>query len=140
MLYQLSYFPMSRKRRILYHKFPTVCKGVFFLFEVPQFFLEIPQFFSGCRASAAACTKNGTPIPTDDVWIAAGALESGGVLFTRDRQFDRIPILRTIRLLGTGPARVGDRPLFAVANLAKIARFSQGFRKVIFRRLCPASN
>ncbi len=41
--------------------------------------------------------KNGTPIPTDDVWIAAGTLESGGVLFTRDRHFDRIPILRTMR-------------------------------------------
>ena len=41
--------------------------------------------------------KNGTPIPTDDVWIAAGALESGGVLLTRDRHFDRIPILRTMR-------------------------------------------
>ena len=41
--------------------------------------------------------KNGTPIPTDDVWIAAGTLESGSVLFTRDRHFDRIPILRTMR-------------------------------------------
>ncbi len=41
--------------------------------------------------------KNGTPIPTDDVWIAAGALESGGVLFTRDRHFERIPILRMVR-------------------------------------------
>ena len=41
--------------------------------------------------------KNGTPIPTDDVWIAAGALESGGVLFTRDRHFGCIPILRTVK-------------------------------------------
>lgn len=41
--------------------------------------------------------KNGTPIPTDDVWIAAGALETGGVLLTRDRHFDSIPVLRTMR-------------------------------------------
>ena len=41
--------------------------------------------------------KNGTPIPTDDVWIAASTLESGGVLFTRDRHFDHIPILRTTK-------------------------------------------
>ena len=29
MLYQLSYFPMSRKRRILYHILHPHCKGVF---------------------------------------------------------------------------------------------------------------
>ena len=40
--------------------------------------------------------SNGTPIPTDDAWIAAGVLEFGAVLFSRDRHFDKIPILRVI--------------------------------------------
>ena len=42
--------------------------------------------------------KNGTPIPTNDIWIAASTLEAGGVLFTRDRHFLRIPMLDTIGL------------------------------------------
>ena len=40
--------------------------------------------------------EHGTPIPTDDVWIAAGALETGSVLLTRDGHFSNIPMVRTI--------------------------------------------
>ena len=40
--------------------------------------------------------EHGTPIPTDDVWIAAGALETGSVLLTRDGHFANIPMIRTI--------------------------------------------
>ena len=39
---------------------------------------------------------HGTPIPTDDVWIAAGALETGSVILTRDGHFDNIPMVRTV--------------------------------------------
>lgn len=35
MLYQLSYFPISWKRVIVYHKSPCVRKGVFFEKYVP---------------------------------------------------------------------------------------------------------
>ena len=42
--------------------------------------------------------KNGTPIPTNDIWIAASTLEAGGVLFTHDRHFLKIPMLDTIGL------------------------------------------
>lgn len=35
----------------------------------------------------------GTPIPINDVWIAAASMESGGHLLTFDRDFDRIPDL-----------------------------------------------
>ena len=42
--------------------------------------------------------KNGTPIPTNDIWIAAATLEVGGVLFTRDRHFLKIPMFDTIGL------------------------------------------
>ena len=39
---------------------------------------------------------HGTPIPTNDVWIAAGALETGSVILTRDEHFDNIPLVRTV--------------------------------------------
>ena len=42
--------------------------------------------------------KNGTPIPTNDIWIAAATLEVGGVLFTRDQHFLNIPMFDTIGL------------------------------------------
>ena len=40
--------------------------------------------------------KAGTPIPTNDIWIAASALECGGLLLTNDHHFQRIPNLPTI--------------------------------------------
>lgn len=40
--------------------------------------------------------KAGTPIPTNDIWIAASALECGGLLLTNDRHFQHIPNLPTI--------------------------------------------
>lgn len=42
--------------------------------------------------------RNGTPIPTNDIWIAAATLEIGGTLFTRDRHFLLVPMLDTIGL------------------------------------------
>ena len=39
--------------------------------------------------------EHGTPIPTNDVWIAAGTLETGSVLLTRDAHFASIPMIRT---------------------------------------------
>jgi len=38
--------------------------------------------------------KAGTPIPINDVWIAAHALETGSVLMTFDRHFQKVPGLR----------------------------------------------
>jgi tRNA(fMet)-specific endonuclease VapC len=37
--------------------------------------------------------RAGSPIPVNDVWIAALALQQDLVLITRDRHFDRIPQL-----------------------------------------------
>jgi tRNA(fMet)-specific endonuclease VapC len=34
--------------------------------------------------------RHGTPIPTNDIWIAAVAFQHGLPLFTRDRHFSRI--------------------------------------------------
>ncbi len=38
----------------------------------------------------------GTPIPTNDVWIAALTLQHDLVLYSRDKHFDRIPRLPRI--------------------------------------------
>lgn len=38
--------------------------------------------------------KQGTPIPLNDIWIAAHAMETGSVLVTYDRHFLEIPGLR----------------------------------------------
>ncbi len=39
---------------------------------------------------AAALRKAGTPIPTNDVWIAAHAFETGAELITFDRHFESV--------------------------------------------------
>ncbi len=39
-------------------------------------------------------TRNGTPIPINDVWLGAQCLENGAVLITYDRHFTHIPGLR----------------------------------------------
>lgn len=40
---------------------------------------------------AAALRAGGTPIPTNDIWIAAHASESGAELLTFDHHFERVP-------------------------------------------------
>ena len=40
----------------------------------------------------------GTPIPTNDIWIAALVLQHGLVLLHRDRHFTHLPQLATIQL------------------------------------------
>ncbi|SRR6056297_4036789 len=38
-----------------------------------------------------ALKKQGTPIPTNDIWIAAVAFETGSKLYTMDRHFENVP-------------------------------------------------
>jgi tRNA(fMet)-specific endonuclease VapC len=42
-----------------------------------------------------ALRKAGTPIPTNDIWIAASALQHGLRLFTYDKHFQQVPGLAT---------------------------------------------
>lgn len=42
----------------------------------------------------ASLRKSGTPVPINDVWIAAHSLETGSVLVTYDDHFAQIPGLR----------------------------------------------
>ena len=37
----------------------------------------------------------GTPIPTNDIWLAAAVLETGGLLITTDRHLLALPLIRT---------------------------------------------
>jgi len=46
---------------------------------------------------AAALEKNGTPIPENDIWIAAMAVECGMPLATRDAHFEQVPGLQVLR-------------------------------------------
>ena len=47
---------------------------------------------------AAALRANGTPIPTNDVWIAAHAMETGAQLVSADRHFDVVDGIARVRL------------------------------------------
>jgi predicted nucleic acid-binding protein len=38
--------------------------------------------------------RAGTPVPDNDLWIAAMAIEHDLALITRDRHFDKLPQLR----------------------------------------------
>ena len=45
---------------------------------------------------ATALRRAGTPIPVNDVWVAAHALQTGASLLTHDAHFKRIPELPVI--------------------------------------------
>ena len=46
----------------------------------------------------AALRRAGTPVPVNDVWIAAASIDCGGTLLTFDRHFDHIPGLNHLLL------------------------------------------
>ncbi len=43
-----------------------------------------------------ALRKNGTPIPTNDIWIAATAFRTGLKMYTLDRHFSKVPGLNLL--------------------------------------------
>ena len=47
---------------------------------------------------AAGLRANGTPIPTNDVWIAAHTMETGANLVSADRHFDVVEGIARLRL------------------------------------------
>jgi len=52
---------------------------------------DTAEFFAHIRTGLK---KAGTPIPINDIWIAAHAMETGAQLVTFDRHFELIPGLR----------------------------------------------
>jgi tRNA(fMet)-specific endonuclease VapC len=51
----------------------------------------------------AALRRAGTPIPVNDMWIAASAIDQGACLLTFDRDFSRVAGLDHILLEGVQP-------------------------------------
>jgi tRNA(fMet)-specific endonuclease VapC len=51
----------------------------------------------------AALRRAGTPVPVNDMWIAASAIDQGGCLVTFDQDFERIAGLDRIVLQGLEP-------------------------------------
>ena len=49
-------------------------------------------------ALVAELRRNGTPIPVNDIWIAATTMTVGGRLLTFDRDFERVPALDCVVL------------------------------------------
>jgi len=59
--------------------------------------LFVDEGTAACYASLRGeLKKAGTPIPSNDVWIAALARQHGLDVLSRDRHFDQIPGLRRI--------------------------------------------
>jgi tRNA(fMet)-specific endonuclease VapC len=74
------------KNRDILHKFfdkPTVL--------ILDATMETSEIFALIKTTLK---KSGTPIPINDVWIAAHAMETGSVLITYDGHFKNIPGLR----------------------------------------------
>jgi len=59
--------------------------------EVLDVTLETAEIFSDVMSRLK---KNGTPVPINDVWLAAHTLETGAALITFDNHFVRVPGLR----------------------------------------------
>ena len=55
---------------------------------------ETAEVYGGLHA---AMKRSGTPIPLNDLWIAAHAFETGSVLVTFDGHFDLVPGLLVLR-------------------------------------------
>ena len=63
--------------------------GVFPLLPDEQTTHVYAEIYAGLR-------RQGTPIPTNDIWIAALTLQHDLVLFARDADFDHIPRLARV--------------------------------------------
>lgn len=68
--------------------------------EHPDVELAWPTWDTADRFArlSTALRRAGTPIPTNDIWIAAQALETGAELLTYDRHFDRVAGLAVVTL------------------------------------------
>ena len=54
--------------------------------------LDVARKFGNIFASLR---KKGTPIPTNDIWIAACCMSVGGTLMTSDRHFENVEQIQT---------------------------------------------
>lgn len=61
------------------------------LSKIPDITQETAEIYSQIKVFLR---NKGIPIPTNDVWIAAGTIETGSVLISSDAHFSQIPLLR----------------------------------------------
>ncbi len=61
------------------------------MIEIPNATRETSLLFGHLKNNLK---KAGTPLPINDVWIGAHTMETGSVLITYDRHFQKIPGLR----------------------------------------------
>jgi tRNA(fMet)-specific endonuclease VapC len=59
--------------------------------EIPKISEETAEIYAQIKFGLE---KKGKPIPVNDIWIAAQAMENGAVLVTYDQHFSEIPGLR----------------------------------------------
>jgi len=50
--------------------------------------VETADFYASIRSNLKVA---GTPVPTNDIWIAAVAFQHGYIMYTKDRHFNLIP-------------------------------------------------
>jgi tRNA(fMet)-specific endonuclease VapC len=59
--------------------------------EIVQF-IQVGEITADRYSRIASQLKlQGTPIPTNDIWIAAQAMEHGAEIITSDRHFEKVP-------------------------------------------------
>ena len=59
--------------------------------EIVPFTDETAEYYAGIYR---ALKEKGMPLPTNDIWIAAVALEHGATVLSGDGHFSRIPMLK----------------------------------------------
>lgn len=85
-----SFGSKKEENKILLEKFLE--KRSVFVTDVSQ---ETAEFFA---VVATQLRRAGTPIPTNDIWIAAQTLEMGAVIITFDSHFEKVSGLRSVFL------------------------------------------
>lgn len=70
------------------------------LLSMPTVFVSPVSRRTGAFYATVYCflKTRGTPIPTNDMWIAATALETGSVLCTGDNHLLSLPLIRTLKV------------------------------------------
>ncbi len=86
LIYGFTWGARERENRLLLRKFLRGPKT-----RVLEGTEATSEHFGSLRAHLK---RNGTPIPLNDIWVAAHALETGSLLVTFDSHFDQIPGLR----------------------------------------------
>jgi tRNA(fMet)-specific endonuclease VapC len=86
LLYGFKWGTRERENRLLLQKFLAGAKS-----RILEGTEATSEHFGSLKAHLK---KNGTPIPLNDIWIAAQALETGSMLVTFDLHFEQIPGLR----------------------------------------------